>query len=87
MTTRAEEQIRADIVEIGFRLNGHAEPLVFRAPYVDLHSGFVVVTLNAFVESLLRVYLLGTGLAPETVVPMPDTTGDGGPLPPGPVLP
>jgi hypothetical protein len=77
----------ADIVEIGFQLAGHGEHFVFRVPYADLHGGYAVVTMNAFVESLQRVWLLGTGLAPETVVPDPGSTGGSGPLPPGPVLP
>jgi hypothetical protein len=76
-----------DTVELTFTLDDHVLPLVFRAPYSDLHSGYLVVSLNAYVANLLRIYALGSG-GPPTIVPPPgmEPPPPGGP-PPGPQVP
>lgn len=75
----------ADVVELTLRVSGHLEALVYVARYDELYSGFLVVSLNAYVENILRIYALGEG-GPATIVPPPGSGEPPGPtIGPGPV--
>lgn len=79
----ADGDAGADLVELTLALDGRPAPVVFRAPFEDVHSGWAVITLQRFVNNVGKLYAIDL-VTPQTMEPLPGDTTPPGPPGPGP---